>query len=365
MNQGPEADQDGERVAASARLSGLGSDPSADVRGWMGRRCSGLGEWSLSRLLAAKAGSGLSVSVVLPALNEEGTVGEIVAAIRAELVVGAPLVDEVVVVDSGSSDRTVEVAGLAGARVVRRDEVLPGVPVVPGKGEVLWRSLFVTGGDVVCFVDADLRRFDAGVVRGVLGPLLTDSSVELVKAAYDRPLLDGGGVLPGGGGRVTELVARPLLNLHWPELAGFVQPLAGEYAARRGLLERLAFPCGYGVELGLLVDALDVVGLDGLAQVDVGSRFHRHQGDAALGVMASEIWQAALVRLERSGRWVGGVPVGAGLTQFHRRDGGFRARRVEVAALERPAAVGFAEYRERVVGAGLGVREGGVRWSGR
>jgi glucosyl-3-phosphoglycerate synthase len=359
MNQGTDADQDGERAGAPIRPSGFGSDPSADVRAWMERRWSRLADWPLERLLAAKArGGGTSVSVVLPALNEQQTVGQIVTSIRTRLVEAAPLVDEIVVIDSGSTDRTGQVAAAAGARVVHRDEILPDLPAVPGKGEVLWRSLLVTSGDVVCFVDADLRRFDAGLVRGILGPLLTDPSVQLVKAAYDRPLLDAGSVLPGGGGRVTELVARPLINLHWPRLAGIVQPLAGEYAARRSLLERLPFPCGYGVELGLLVDTLGAAGLDAIAQVDVGSRYHRHQADHALGRMASEIWQTALLRLEREGRWVGGGPVHTGFTQFHRQDDGFRALTSEVTALERPPMSTVAQYRARMVGAGPLAQDG-------
>ncbi|HTJ66171.1 MAG TPA: glucosyl-3-phosphoglycerate synthase [Actinospica sp.] len=326
--------------------------PSEDVRRWMERRWSRLEQWRATDVLAAKQASGTSVSVVLPALNEQQTVGEIVTRIRTRLMEQCPLVDELVVIDSGSTDRTGEVATAAGARVVHRDEILPELPAVPGKGEVLWRSLFVTTGDVVCFVDADLRKFDAALVRGILGPLLTDPSVQLVKAAYDRPLLDAGTVLPGGGGRVTELVARPLLNLHWPRLAGIVQPLAGEYAARRGLLERLPFPCGYGVELGLLVDALELAGLDALAQVDVGTRYHRHQADDALGRMSSEIWQTALRRLERAGRRLGGEPVHTGFTQFRRQDGGFRSFTYDITATERPPAHLVEQYQDRKVSDG-------------
>jgi glucosyl-3-phosphoglycerate synthase len=359
MNQGLDTDPHGSRAGAPVRPPGFGSGPSAQAGLWLERRWSGVDEWPLAKLLAAKAqGSGTTVSVVLPALNEQQTVGAIVAAIRTRLMEAAPLVDELVVIDSGSTDRTGEVAAAAGARVVHRDEILPGLPAVPGKGEVLWRSLLVTSGDVICFVDADLRHFDAALVRGILGPLLTDPTVALVKAAYDRPLVDAGGVVPGGGGRVTELVARPLLNLHWPELAGVVQPLAGEYAARRSLLERLPFPCGYGVELGLLVDTLGVAGLDALAQVDVGTRYHRNQGDQALGRMASEIWQTALLRLEREGRLVGGEPVHTGFTQFQRQDGGFRALSYEVAAVERPPMCTVAEYRDRMVTAGRIAQDG-------
>jgi glucosyl-3-phosphoglycerate synthase len=335
--------------------------PSEDVRRWMERRWSRLEQWRMTDVLAAKEASGTSVSVVLPALNEQRTVGEIVTRIRTRLMRDTPLVDELVVIDSGSTDRTGEVAAAAGARVVHRDEILPDLPSVPGKGEVLWRSLFATRGDVVCFVDADLRRFDASLVRGILGPLLTDPSVQLVKAAYDRPLLDAGTVLPGGGGRVTELVARPLLNQHRPRLAGIVQPLAGEYAARRSLLERLPFPCGYGVEIALLIDALGVAGLDALAQVDVGTRYHRHQADDALGRMSSEIWQTALLRLEREGRWIGGDPVHTGFTQFRRQDGGFRAFTYAITPTERPPANTVAEYHAHATHE----EQGEIRWSRR
>lgn len=321
---------------------------NAEVAAWMDRRWSRRDDWPLTTLLPAKAvGRESSVSVVLPALNEQETVGEIVTAIREELMAAAPLVDEIVVVDSGSSDRTAEVAAAAGARVVPRDAILPRLPAAPGKGEVLWRSLLATSGDLVCFVDADLRGFDPAVIRALLGPLLADPEVQLVKAAYDRPLVDAGTVLPAGGGRVTELVARPLLNLHWPLLAGIVQPLAGEYAARRGLLDQLPFPCGYGVEFALLVDTLDHAGLDAIAQVDVGSRYHRHQDDQALGRMASEIWQTALHRLHRSGRLIATEPVNSVFTQFERHDDGFRARTRQVAALEREPMRTVPEYQRQ------------------
>ncbi|MER7047344.1 glucosyl-3-phosphoglycerate synthase [Streptomyces jumonjinensis] len=306
-----------------------------EVERWLTRRSWSSAERPLSRILAAKRSA--TVSVVLPALNEEATVGDIVAVIRRELMERVPLVDELVVMDSGSTDRTAEVAAAAGARVVHRDEVLPRIPPVPGKGEVLWRSLMVTRGDIVCFIDADLRDFSADFVSGIVGPLLTDPDVHLVKAMYDRPFQGG----PGQGGRVTELVARPLLNLHWPQLAGFVQPLGGEYAARRSLLERLPFPVGYGVELGLLVDALHTVGLDGLAQVDVGSRKHRHQDGQALGRMAAAIYRTAQLRLSR------GHLVRPALTQFERGADGFVPRTHAVDTEERPPMREIREYAAR------------------
>ncbi|MEV0316945.1 glucosyl-3-phosphoglycerate synthase [Streptomyces sp. NPDC050658] len=319
-----------------------------EVERWLSRRSWSVADRPLDRLAAAKRASGASVSVVLPALDEEETVGEIVAEIRRELVERTPLVDELVVIDSGSRDRTAEVAGQAGARVVHRDEILPRIPAVPGKGEVLWRSLLVTGGDIVAFIDADLKEFSADFVSGIVGPLLTEPDVDFVKAMYDRPLgtesdLLASGKTAGQGGRVTELMARPLLNMHWPQLAGFVQPLGGEYAARRSLLERLPFPVGYGVELGLLVDALHTVGLDALAQVDVGVRRHRHQDGQALGRMAAAIYRTAQLRLAR------GHLVRPELTQFERGEQGFVPRTYPVDTEERPPMVDVAEYAARRV----------------
>ncbi|MFJ9181008.1 glucosyl-3-phosphoglycerate synthase [Streptomyces sp. NPDC102360] len=311
-----------------------------EVERWLNRRSWSVADLPLHRLVAAKHASGQTVSVVLPALNEEETVGEIVSEIRRTLMTDAvPLVDELVVIDSGSTDRTSEVAAAAGARVEHRDAILPRIPARPGKGEVLWRSLFVTSGDIVCFVDADLREFSADFVSGIVGPLLTEPGVHFVKAMYDRPLAGA----TGEGGRVTELMARPILNLHWPQLAGFVQPLGGEYAARRSLLERLPFPVGYGVELGLLVDALHTVGLDALAQVDVGVRKHRHQDGQALGRMAAAIYRTAQLRLAR------GHLVRPVLTQFERGEDGFEPRTHPVDTEERPPMIEIGEYAERRV----------------
>ncbi|MFD3551108.1 glucosyl-3-phosphoglycerate synthase [Streptomyces goshikiensis] len=312
-----------------------------EVERWLADRSWSAADRPLDQLLERKRAAGTTVSVVLPALDEEATVGEIVSVIRRDLIDGlpVPLVDELVVVDSGSTDRTAEVAAEAGARVVHRDAILPRLPALPGKGEVLWRSLLETRGEIVCFIDADLRDFSSAFVSGIVGPLLTDPGVEFVKAMYDRPLGDA----PGQGGRVTELVARPLLNLHWPQLAGFVQPLGGEYAVRRSLLERLPFPVGYGVELGLLVDALHTVGLEALAQVDVGVRLHRHQDGQALGRMAAAIYRTALVRLSR------GHHVRPELTQFERGPQGFVPRTYPVDTEERPPMAGIEEYEVRRV----------------
>jgi glucosyl-3-phosphoglycerate synthase len=307
------------------------------VREWLRTRTSSAADWPVDRLLAAKGDT--TVSVVLPARDERETVGEIVATIRRDLCVGVPLVDEVLVVDSRSVDDTAEVAAAAGARVVAQDAVLPHIPPMSGKGEALWKSLHAASGDLIVFVDADLREFSSTFVTGLLGPLLTDPAVGYVKACYDRPYVSGGLTVAGGGGRVTELVARPLINMHWPLLAGVVQPLSGEYAGRRSILECLPFVTGYGVELGLLVDVLEFAGLDAIAQVDLGTRLHRHQSAEALGGMSGQIMQTAWSRLERQGRVVRLEPPATTLTQFRRSDDGHEVRVSDVAVGERPPMI--------------------------
>lgn len=312
-----------------------------DVHTWFDRRTYAGSRWSAQELRDRKAVTGSRVSVVLPALNEEATVGAIVATIRRELVDRVALVDELIVMDSASTDATAAVAAAAGARVVHIDDVLPGPAFVPGKGEVLWKALYATTGDIVVYVDADLEQFSARFVSGLLGPLLEDPTVHYVKATYDRPLATADGVSPTGGGRVTELVARPLLNRFWPELAGFVQPLSGEYAGRRAVLERVPFVSGYGVEIGLLVDLLALVGLNGLAQVDLGRRVHRHHGDAALGRMAGQVLHTVLARA--------GLPRGeAQLEQFFRDPTGeYQVVSSDVSVSQRPPMRELPAYRER------------------
>ena len=312
------------------------------VEDWLRRRMSSAADWPVDKLVAAKGE--MTVSVVLPARNERETVGEIVAEIRRDLVDGAPLVDEVIVIDSRSVDDTAEVAAAAGARVVAQDAVLPGLPAMSGKGEALWKSMHVARGDVIVFVDADLRNFSSSFVTGLLGPLLTDPSICYVKACYDRPYVSGGTTVAHGGGRVTELVARPLINMHWPLLAGVLQPLSGEYAGRRDVLERLPFVTGYGVELGMLVDVLEFAGLDAIAQVDLGVRVHSHQSAEALGGMSGQIMQTAWSRLERQGRVVRLEPPSTTLTQFRRDGEGHEILISDVAVGERPPAIEVPDY---------------------
>ena len=270
-----------------------------EVRRWLSRRTSRTEDWEPERMVEQKAGR--RVGLVLPARDEAATIGRIVAVVREALVDRTGLVDEILVVDSRSQDATAEVAAAAGATVVGQDSVMSDLAPAHGKGEALWKGLAASTGDLVAAIDADLRDVEPGFVTGLLGPLLDDPGVAFVKGFYHRPLIGDGTVDVDGGGRVSELVARPLLNLAWPQLAGFVQPLAGEFAARRELLEAIPFVTGYGVELGMLVDVLDRVGLDAMAQVDLGVRVHRHHDLQALGRMSAQIQLAASARLARQG----------------------------------------------------------------
>ena len=324
-----------ERPLQSCCVAGLADG----VQDWLARHTSCATDWSAEELVAARGG--MTVSVVIPARNEEATVGTIVTIIRRHLVEQVPLVDEVLVVDSRSADRTAAVAAAAGARVVAQDDVLHTLPRREGKGEALWKGLASSLGELVVFVDADLRGFTPDFVTGLLAPLLTDPSMAFVKAFYRRPFEHPAMTVPDGGGRVTELVARPLINLYWPMLAGFVQPLAGEYAGRREVLEQVPFVTGYGVELGLLVDLLDLVGLDAMAQVDLGHRRHTHQDLDALGRMAAQIMLTAVERLQRQGRIVVSEPPASTLAQFRRSTEGPGRQLVvsDVAVPERPPLV--------------------------
>jgi glucosyl-3-phosphoglycerate synthase len=265
---------------------------------WLSSRTYRGASFDPERLAALRRERALSVSVCLPARDVEDTVGEIVAAVRGSWAGPGGLVDEVLVVDGSSADRTAERAREAGAVVLDQDDLVPEFGPTLGKGDALWRSLAAARGDLVLWLDADVEAFDPSFVPGMLGPLLTDPAVGYVKALYRRPLGDR----EGDGGRVTEICARPLLNLFFPDLAGFAQPLSGEAAGRRDMLVQLPFFTGYAVEIGLLIDAWRRWGLEPLAQVDLGQRRHDHQSTPALGRMAHVITRAVLRRLADDGR---------------------------------------------------------------
>jgi glucosyl-3-phosphoglycerate synthase len=280
--------------------------------------------WTLAELEAAKRGR--TISVVLPALNEAETVGSVIDTIMPML---GGLVDELIVLDSGSSDATATRARAAGARVVTREEALPDVAPRPGKGEALWRSLAATTGDIIVFIDSDLIDPDPMFVPRLVGPLLTADGIHLVRGFYRRPLKVGDGEDANGGGRVTELVARPLLAALRPELGYVLQPLGGEYAGTRELLASVPFAPGYGVEIGILIDTYDRFGLGAIAQVNLGVRTHRNRPLSELGPMSRQIIATLLTRC-------GITDSGAGLTQFIPDGDGYLTRASTVSLDDRP-----------------------------
>ncbi|GAC68981.1 glucosyl-3-phosphoglycerate synthase [Gordonia soli] len=282
-------------------------------------------DWTIDELVSSKRGR--TISVVLPALNEEATVRSVVESIAP---LSGSLIDEIVVVDSGSTDATIDEAIAAGARVETRETALPGVDIRPGKGEVLWRSLAATTGDIIVFVDSDLIDPDPMYVPNLVGPLLSNPDLHLVKGYYRRPFTGTSGVEPSGGGRVTELVVRPLVAALRPDLSGVIQPLAGEYAGTRELLTSVPFASGYGVEIGLVVDTVKRHGIDAIGQVNLGVRRHRNRPIHELGVMSRQIVATLLDRL-------GIEDSGSPLTQFVMEDGGHQLRRSYPAVEDRPA----------------------------
>ncbi|HUQ42398.1 MAG TPA: glucosyl-3-phosphoglycerate synthase [Candidatus Limnocylindrales bacterium] len=299
----------------------------------------------LGKLVAAKERQGLRISVALPTLNEEATIQKVIHAIRSRLVERFPLVDELVVIDSRSDDRTREIARSEGLPVYIHDEVLPETGSYVGKGEALWKSLHVTTGDLVVWIDTDVSNTHPKFVYGILGPLLMRPEIHFVKAFYQRPLRVGDQLQATGGGRVTELAARPILNLFFPELSGLVQPLSGEQGGRRTLLEQLPFFTGYGVETGLLIDTLQRTGIDAIAQVDMKQRIHRNQTLLALSKMSFEILQVALRRVgEAHGErlW---EEANSSLKLITARRGQLHLELHDIGANERPAIATIPAYR--------------------
>jgi glucosyl-3-phosphoglycerate synthase len=236
-----------------------------------------------------------STSLIFPARNVAGTIGTILTIV-ADLQARTGLPDQVIVVDADSQDGTADIARAHGVEVFSENELMPGYGPAQGKGDAMWRSLSVARGDIIMFADADTTDFREHFVYGTLGPLLADPEVQFCKAAYRRPFSQGEKSVPDGGGRVTELMAKPLLNLFYPELAGFVQPLAGEFAGRRELLNAVPFFTGYGVEIGMMIDVFAEIGLEGMAQVDLGTRQNRHQTLANLTKMSSIVLRTVAMR---------------------------------------------------------------------
>jgi glucosyl-3-phosphoglycerate synthase len=301
----------------------------------------------LRELVQSKREQGLSISLALPALNEEETVGNIIRTMKKGLMERTPLLDEIVLIDSDSADCTREIAKKEGIPVYIHQRMLESMGPRSGKGEALWKSLFVTRGDIIVWIDTDIVNIHPRFVYGIIGPLLQNPQVQLVKGFYRRPLKVGSKMQAGGGGRVTELTARPLLNLFYPELSGVIQPLSGEYAGRRTALEQATFFSGYGVETGLLIDIYERYGLSAIAQVDLLERVHHNQHLEALSKMSFAIIQTVMRKLEkRFGRAVL-EDVNRSMKLIRHDAKGYFLDVEEIAELERPPMIEVQEYMER------------------
>ena len=315
------------------------------VDAWFVRNTFSSSEFAdLGRLVDAKERQGLRISVALPTLNEATTIRKVIHAIRSRLVERFPLVDELVVIDSRSQDATRDIVRSEGVKLYIHDEILPECGSYVGKGEAMWKSLQVTSGDIVVWIDTDVTNTHPKFVYGIIGPLLLRPEIHFVKAFYQRPINVGGEMQATGGGRVTELAARPILNLFFPELSGLVQPLSGEQGGRRALLEQLPFFTGYGVETGLLIDTLQRAGIDSIAQVDMKQRIHRNQSLLALSKMSFEILQVALRRVgEAHGErlW---EEANSSLKLVTTQEGRLHLELHDITAMERPAISTIPAY---------------------
>lgn len=301
----------------------------------------------MAHLMELKKQRKVTISLALPSLNEEKTLPKLISTVKNALMTEVRLLDEIVLIDSSSIDRSREIARELGIPVYIHQELLPELGPRSGKGEALWKSLLVTKGDIIVWIDTDIVNIHPRFVYGIIGPLLLDPDIKLVKGFYRRPLREGSTVTVGGGGRVTELTARPLLNLFYPELSGVIQPLAGEYAARREVLESVPFFSGYGVETGLIIDIFEKYGLSSIAQVDLLERIHHNQDLEALGKMSFAILQAVLRRLETryERSIVEDVNKTMKLIRYNR--GGYFLDVEYVAELERPPMNSIQAYKER------------------
>lgn len=302
----------------------------------------------LNRLVEEKTKKNLKISLCLPTLNEEQTIAKEIIILKSELMTRYPLLDEIVVVDSGSTDDTAKIARGYGADVYEAVEILPHLEQFKGKGENLWKALYITKGDIIVYLDADIKNIHHRFAYGLLGPLLLYDHIKFTKAFYDRPIAIGKSkIRPTGGGRVTELVIRPLFSLFFPELTQFIQPLSGEYAGFREIFERIPFPIGYGVETSMNMDIYEKWGLDVMAQVDLDRRIHRNQDTKALGRMAFAILKTFIHRKRRLGIIDLKYELFDEMIQYNLVSDRYEADILKIETHERPPIIEIPEYREK------------------
>ena len=303
--------------------------------------------WDLNALVQEKQKQNLKISLCIPTLNEEKTIGKEIVIFTSELVQRYPLLDEIAVIDSDSTDQTREVAAAFGAQVYLSRDILPGYGEQRGKGENLWKAIYQLKGDIIVYIDADIKNIHPRFVYGLVAPLIFRPEIQYVKAFYDRPLASSQGIRPSGGGRVTEILIRPLFSLFFPELTALIQPLSGEYAVRRQVLEKIPFPIGYGVETSHLIDVYHRWGLWAIAQTDLDRRVHRNQPTRDLGKMAFGILQTFLKRVEALGVLEDLPELNTTLRQFQVNNNIFEEIPLHILEEERPPMIDIPEYREK------------------
>ncbi len=302
----------------------------------------------LDNLVKMKKSKNLAISLCLPTLNEEKTIAKEIIFMKSELMTRYPLLDEIIVIDSGSTDRTLEVAKAYGADIYEADSILSRLNKFKGKGENLWKALHVTKGDIIIYLDADIKNIHHRFAYGLLGPLLLSDNIKYSKAFYDRPIATGKNkIRPTGGGRVTELVIRPLFSLFFPELTQILQPLSGEYAGYREIFEKIPFPIGYGIETSMILDICEKWGLDVIAQVDLDKRIHRNQDTKALGKMAFAILKTFFNRIEKAELINLKTEMFDEIIQYYLVKDEFKPDTMKFEGFERPPMIEIPEYLEK------------------
>lgn len=302
----------------------------------------------IKKLVKLKEKKGLTISLCLPTLNEEKSIAKEIVIIKSELMERMPLLDEIVVIDSGSTDKTREIAAEYGADVYLADDILPNMVKYKGKGENLWKALYTLKGDIIVYLDADIKNIHHRFVYGLVAPLILRDDIKYNKAFYDRPLATDKNKETGiGGGRVTELVTRPLFSLFFPELTQIIQPLSGEYAGYRDILDKIPFPIGYGVETSMIIDIYKKWGLDVFGQVDLDSRVHRNQQTQSLGRMSFGILQTFFSRIQELGMMDISTDMFEQMIQYTRINDKYAPKTFDISSPERPAMISVPEYREK------------------
>lgn len=303
--------------------------------------------WDFRHLVEAKEQQNLTISLCIPTLNEEKTIGKEIVIFKSELMSRYPLLDEIAVIDSGSTDNTRDVAASFGADVYLAADILPEVGSKRGKGENLWKAIYQLKGDIIVYVDADIKNIHPRFAYGLLAPLVYRPEIKYVKAFYDRPLAFSQGIRPSGGGRVTEILVRPLFSLFFPELTAIIQPLSGEYAVRREVLEAIPFPIGYGVETSHLIDVYHKWGMEAFGQTDLDQRVHRNQATRDLGKMSFGILQTFLQRTKALGLLPDTPDLNSTLRQFQAKEGNFEQVEYHIVEEERPPMMDIPAYRDK------------------